>query len=270
MNAEENISKYYQPLKPEDFGEDFGGYWETVKKNLEISVNNLPELWKLFIELDRIFHIELDICSANQEIKKIMALNFYWKSLRHMRASIKLLFSTQLQEALTVLKMSIESVVIARKMIESTHNLTIWVNQNKDENSKREYNKLFVKNMKDNLFPESDKLVSRLHPFWKDYSHLATHSNRDGIDFWLNTYESDNGKIYNIKYTEDKESTIVSCILNALQCMTLIEKLFYREFNDRLKFDIELERIRKKFSIQHNKERKKVIADLKMKMKNEK
>ena len=52
--------------------------------------------------------------------------------------------------------------------------------------------------------------------------------------------------------------------------MTLIEKLFYREFNDRLKFDIELERIRKKFSIQHNKERKKVIADLKMKMKNEK
>lgn len=269
MNDVENISKYYQPLKLGDFGENFGEYWKAINNNLEASVSRLPKLWELFNKLAELFDMGLDLCSTNLNKDKVMPYVFFKLSNRFFIASIKPLFSTQLPEALNTVRMSIESAVIAKKMLDDSKYIIIWNNQNENEEAEKEYKKYFVHNKRKNLFPEEDVIVNQLYNYWQDYSHLATHINKDGMDFWLNIRDSENGMVYNIKYAEDNESYIVSSLISALRCLTLIENLFYKEFNDRLKFDIELERLRDEFSKEHDIERKKIISNFKARKLNE-
>ena len=170
MNAEENISKYYQPLKLEDFGEEFGDYWKTANKNLETSVIRLPKLWKLFNKLEEIYDRGLDLCSTNLSEDKVMPYLFFRLSTRFFLASVKPLFSTQLPESLNTVRMSIESAVIAKKMLDDPKYISICINQNNNEEAEKEYKKYFVYNKRKNLFPEEDGTVNRLYYFWKDYS----------------------------------------------------------------------------------------------------
>ena len=122
MTDEENISRYYQPLKPGDFKENFGDYWKVGNKNLETSVIKLPALWKLFNKLEEIYDRGLDHCSTNLSEEKVMPYLFFKLSNRFFMASIRTLFSAQLPEALNTVRMSIESAVIAKKMLEKHRN----------------------------------------------------------------------------------------------------------------------------------------------------
>ncbi|MCH8305404.1 MAG: hypothetical protein IIB94_09790 [Candidatus Marinimicrobia bacterium] len=258
-------AKYYHPLSYEHFDEQLGEFWKIPNSNFERSVNNLPTLWKLFNNLDTIFHRGLDDCSTNAGVKKVTPLLFFWQSHRYIRASIKPLFSTQLPEALNILRMSIEPAVIGKKMLDNFNSIKIWIEQDKTEDTKKEYNKMFVKNKRNNLFPENDQLLNSLYSYWQDYSNLATHSNKDGTDFWLISSDSDLDKIFNVKYVEHKESIILASLISALSCSEIIEKLFYREFNSRLKLDTELARLRYEFSILLKNERLRIIKKFKLK-----
>ena len=228
-------------------------------------MHNLQTLWKLFNNLDTIFHRGLDDCSTNAGVKKVTPLLFFWQSHRYIRASIKPLFSTQLPEALNILRMSIEPAVIRKKMLDNFNSIKIWNEQDKTDDIKKEYNKMFVKNKMNNLFPENDQLLNSLYSYWQDYSNLATHCNKDGTDFWLISSDSDLDKISNVKYVEHKESIILASLISALSCSEIIEKLFYREFNSRLKLDTELVRLRDEFSILLKNERLRIIKKFKLK-----
>lgn len=261
----EDKSKYFKPLKKEDFDRQLGDYWEIPNKNFERSVINLAVLWKLFNNLDTIFHRGLDDCSTNAGVKNVTPLLFFWQSHRYIRTSIKLLFSTQLPEALNILRMSIEPAVIGKKMLDNFNSVKIWIEQDKTEDTKKEYNKMFVRNKRNNLFPENDQLLNSLYSYWQDYSNLATHTNKDGTDFWLISSDSDLNKIFNVKYVEHKESIILAYLISALRCSEIIEKLFYREFNSRLKLDTGLAQLRDEFSILHKNERLRIIRKFKLK-----
>ncbi|MGH9455155.1 MAG: hypothetical protein ACRD2O_14425, partial [Terriglobia bacterium] len=160
-----------------------------------------------------------------------------------IRVSIELGFSGCLAEARSILRDAIEFVAHAHAMLHDPELQKTWLNKNDGESAREAFKDAFERQKKQGVF----KGLEELHRTWGQLSEIGSHANLNAIYDRFGCVASEKNVKFTINYTGvEPRMWAMSLFSMLLACFTM-ERTLFSDYEDRLKLDDGLVRMRAEF-----------------------
>jgi hypothetical protein len=231
------------PFETQNIPERYREYYKAKRNNFFASIQGFPELWEYYILLDQIWLREIDDLERARDPAHMLPLLLYINTHAKIRVSIELGFSGCLAEARSILRDAIEFVAHAHTMLQDAERQKTWLNKNDGEATLKAFKVVFEDNKKQKLF----KGLDELRKTWGQLSETGPHANLNAICDRLVLVTSDREREFKIKYTgAEPRAWAMSLFSMLLACFTM-ERTLFSDYEERLKLDDGLIRMRDEF-----------------------
>jgi len=250
------------PFEIENIPAEYREYYRAKRSNFFASIQNFPELWKYYLQLDGIWMREFDDLKPPRDPNRSFPLILFFNAHAKMRISIELAFSGCLQEARSILRDAIEYVAHAHRMLSDPALQLVWLGKLDGTVEAKAFQDAFLHCKKENLFVGLDEL----HEKWRELSETGSHATPLAIcDRFVIENSEDGGQNWKLNYSgvESPRRWATSLFTMLLTCFTM-ERILFKDHETRLQFDESLLQMRAKFEIYKERLRKRLIARYKI------
>lgn len=212
---------------------DYREYQRTRRNNCFASMQRLPDLWKVFTELDACWRAGLDDMRRITSADDMLPLSLYIRAHAQTRISADLLFSGCLPEAADLLRTGVESAVHAYRIKHDPSLAAVWL-QKDDVAGRRAYAEAFEKEKKARLF----KSVAGLHHYYTKFSEWS-HATVTSLAFKSELILEPDGDLNCLhQYFETDRKKLRPFITFGLEASAAMESIFFESFSGRLELDV--------------------------------
>jgi hypothetical protein len=236
---------------------EYRKYFIAKRTNYFASIQAFPELWDCFLKLDEIWVREFSDIEQISHSKQFLPLPLFVKSHAQFRIAFELGFSTCIPEAYTIARNAIDAVVIAHKIFREPKLGHLWLDRDKGKKEQKAYHKAFEENKRESLFPKAHGL-KELHEFYAAFSETGTHPTLAAMAMSYGYETNAQGVVWTHNYLEADPKKIALSLQYMLNAFALVEKALYDCFEDRLKLDHELAKMKSEF-VQNQKQSAQLI-----------
>ena len=230
-------------------------YYEARRQNFFASIQGFPELWRMFMALDAIWLREFDDLKPMNDPNRLFPIMVYVSAHAKTRLSIELAFSACLGEARSILRDGIESVAHAHVMLQDPQLQKVWLSKDDGKAEEKAFAEAFLKNKADRLF----KGLKELHDKFGELSETGSHTTLMSMVGRLSFETSSTGMTFNMLYTGMEPAMLETMIFTMLLTCFVKEETFYKDYEDRLKLDPTLSKMRKEFANLKERLRREII-----------
>jgi hypothetical protein len=247
-NNQSQDSDILVPFEQQTFSDDYKRYYSIKRNNLFATIQKFPELWEYYQRLDKIWYREIeDLKPAPRDSQRVFPLMLYINAHAKMRISIELALAGCLAEARSILRDGVECVAHAHFMLSDPKLQRIWLSKNDGQAEQRAFEQAFKHKKLSQLF----KGLGELYEMWGQLSETGSHVTTMSIcDRFKMRKNADGSQEWGIVYSGgmDERTWCLSLFTMLLACFTM-ENTFYKDYEDRLKLDYELVRMRAEFEV---------------------
>jgi hypothetical protein len=240
------------------FPTPYKDYYLTKRNNLFASIQNFSKLWECFMVLDKIFCREFEDMDRATDLYKGFALLLFMNAHAKMRIAMELGLSSCLMEAHSIVRDSIESCAHGYR-IQDPMLLEIWLKRDDGPPAQKAYKKEFWDNKAQGLF----KGLDQLYGLWKQYSEIGSHTNVVSVSERFTQHKTETDVQWMLNYTGTKPDVLAASLAMMLMVFDLMENVIYKVYEDRLKLDDGLDKMRTGFHKEKEIIRQKTMATLK-------
>jgi len=231
------------PFETQNIPQQYREYYKTKRNNFFATVQGFPELWKYYILLDGIWLREFDDLKPARDPSRVFPLLLYFNAHAKIRVSLELGFSGCLAEARSILRDAIEFAAHAHAMLHDSELQKTWLNKNSGEAAEEAFKEAFERHKKQGVF----KGLDELHRTWGQLSELGSHANLNAMCDRFAQVSSKEGVEFRLVYTGvEPRMWAMSLFSMLLACFTM-ERTLFSDYEDRLKLDDGLVRLRADF-----------------------
>jgi hypothetical protein len=249
------------PFEAQNIPKEYLPYYEARRQNFFASIQGFPNLWKMFMALDAIWLREFDDLKPVNDPNRLFPIMVYVSAHAKMRLAMELAFSACLGEARSILRDAIESVAHAHLMLGDPRLQKVWLSKDDGKAEEKAFTEAFLKNKADRLF----KGLKELHEKFGELSETGSHTTLMSMVGRLSFETNSTGMSFNMNYTGTDPAMLEKMIFTMLLTCFVMEETFYKDYEDRLKLDITLMKMRKEFADLKERLRKEIITRHKLK-----
>lgn len=158
-------------------------------------------------------------------------------------------------EAFSVFRDAIESVAHGHKILGDASLLTIWLEKNNGKTQSEAFKDAFERHKKNRLFQGLDEL----YRMWSQFSEFGAHTTVNALSQRFVSNETASQVEWKLNYSGLEAGMWAKCLFWMLLASYLMEKTFFGDFEDRLKFDLDLIHMREEFERQKEQMRQNII-----------
>lgn len=243
------------PFEAKNIPKDYLQYYEARRQNFFASIQGFPHLWKMLMSLDAIWLREFDDLKPVNDPNRLFPIMIYVSAHAKMRLAMELAFSACLGEARSILRDAIESVAHAHFMLGDPKLQKVWLSKDDGKAEEKAFSDAFLKNKADRIF----KGLKELHEKFGELSETGSHTTLMSMVGRLSFESNTTGMSLNMTYTGAEPAMLEIVIFTLLLTCFVMEETFYKDYEDRLKLDINLVKLRKEFAELKERLRKKII-----------
>jgi len=235
--------------------EPYRGYYAAKRNNFFASIEGFTDLWDCFMLSNTIRLREFEdmgkVRDPDRMFPPILSMNGHLKML----IAMELGFSSCLTEAYSILRDAIESVAHGHRLFSDPALQTIWLQKNDGGSAIQDFNREFWYEKEDKLFDG----IPELFKWWKRFSDVGAHTNLNSIVSRFAIQQTPTDVTWRVNYIGVELRVLIPALFEMLLAFHVMEEVFYKDCENRLKLDTGLVDLRTKF--QHGKEelRKKII-----------
>jgi hypothetical protein len=180
------------------------------------------------------------------EVKKMLPGILFMSAHSRFLVALEFAFSCCTSDASNVLRSGIESVAHACKILRHPELAVVWLDKDAGPSQRKAFERAFEKEKRDSLFPPKQGM-GMLYRFWSDWSEIATHSNVSSIGLRFREKETPTHISWGLNYFEVDSANLALFLFSLLVASLHMEDALFRSFQSRLRFDVQLEKMRKQF-----------------------
>jgi hypothetical protein len=251
---EEFLTAFERAKLPPEYKE----HYLAKRQNFHASIEGFPEPWNLYLLLDKIILREFEDIKTRPNPNKLFPLFIYFEAHVKIRASMELALSVCMPEARSILRDGIEFVAHAHHMLKDPELQKTWLSKNEAADA---FTAAFEANKKTGLFNG----LEELHKRWGELSETGAHATINAVCQRFVQTENSEGINFQWNYCG------VDVKMWALEVFTMIttffkmEKTLFLDYEERLKLDETLLRMRKEFDVRKEILRRKLIVHYELK-----
>jgi hypothetical protein len=242
-----NDEKVLLPFEESKLCGKYRDYLITKRKNYEVLLRDLPELWDCFLALDEVWMRGLSDMETNHVPSRALITSFFRSAHGNIRIAFELAFSTAINQAFNIMRTSIDAAVIAHKIHREPKLAAVWLQKDRGPLEKKAYKQAFETHRQKSMFPQEHGLAD-LYKFYCAYSDWGVHPGLPAIAIRNKTETKGNQHILHFTYLEADPERIPSFVWMILKPSALVEATFFNCFEQRLKLDVDLLRMRYVFA----------------------
>lgn len=251
---EEFLTRFERENIPSEYKE----HYLAKRQNFHTSIQGFPELWNLYILLDKIILREFADLTTRPDLKTLFPLFLYFEAHVKIRASMELALSVCMPEARSILRDGIEFVAHAHHMLKDPELQKTWLSKNDEAKA---FTAAFEKNKKTGLFDGLDTL----HKKWGELSETGAHATINAVSQRYVQTQDEKGINFQWNYCGiDPQAWALEIFAMVLTFFDM-EKTLYTDYEDRLKLDDALLRMHQKFDVRKETLRGKLIQRFNLK-----
>jgi len=224
------------PVEMRVIPEHYRVYYMTKLNNFFASVQAASDLWRYFQLLDKNFLSAFDDLGIATDVNRMFPLALFFNAHAKIRVSIELAFSRCMEEARSVLRDALEAAVYAYYMVSDPQLQKIWLSKDDGPAEANAFRQAFEKEKKDRLF----KGLPELYIQWGRLCETGAHATPQAIASRFHVNESDKDINYRLNYTGVEDRAWEPEVFTMLLTVSLLEKLVYERYKDRLQLDVAL------------------------------
>ena len=237
---------------------EYKQHYLAKRQNFHTSIQGFPELWNLYLLLDKIILREFDDLTTRPDLKKLFPLFLYFEAHVKIRASMELALSVCLPEARSILRDGIEFVAHAHHMLKDPELQKTWLSKNEEAEA---FKKAFEKDKQTGLFNGLDELYRR----WGELSETGAHATINAVSQRYVQTEDDKGINFRWNYCGVDVQPWALEVFTMVTTFFKMEETLFLNYKDRLKLDDTLLRMRREFEERKETLRRKLIAHFELK-----
>ena len=237
---------------------EYKQHYFAKRQNFHASIQGFPELWNLYLLLDKIILREFEDLTMRPDLKKLFPLFLYIEAHVKIRASMELALSVCLPEARSILRDGIEFVAHAHHMLKDPELQKTWLNKNEEAEA---FKAAFEKDKKAGLFNGLDEL----HTKWGELSETGAHATINAVCQRYVQTEDDKGINFRWNYCGVDVQPLVLELFTMVTTFFKMEETLFLDYEDRLKLDDILLGMRRDFETRKETLRRKLIAHFELK-----
>jgi len=222
--------------------QDYREYYATKRNNFFAIIQNFSELWDLYLRLDAVWLRAFGDLKVARDLARTFPLLLYFNAHAKIRVAMELAFTGCMSEARSILRDAVEFVAHAHWMLTDPELQKTWLNKNDDEAALKAFKDEFEHAKKDRLF----KGLDELHKTWRELSETGSHANINAtVDRFVQVTDDKNIE-FRLNYTgvENQQMWEMMIFTMLLTCSTM-ENVFFGDYEDRLKLDDTLMKMRR-------------------------
>jgi hypothetical protein len=181
-------------------------------------------------------------------------LMLYFNAHAKMRIAMELAFSGCMAEARSILRDAIEFVAHAHAMLKDAELQKIWLSKNDDKAALEEFKDAFERHKQAGIF----KGLDELHRVWGQLSETGSHATLNAMCDRFVYVTSDEHIEFRLNYAGLELRTWALSLFSMLLTSFTMEQTLFNDYDDRLKLDDELRRMRNEFEISKERVREKM------------
>jgi hypothetical protein len=228
------------PFERQNFPSEYKEYYQVKRGNLFASIQRFGEMWKYYMDLDKIWLRECDDLENSRDPGRIFPLMLFINAHAKIRISIELAFSGCMSEARSILRDGVEFVAHAHAMLNDSSLQKVWLSKNEE---KKAFERAFEHHKKSGVF----KGLEELHKVWGQLSDQGAHANLNAICDRFAVTESDTEVQWRLKYSGLEEKVWATSLFSLLLTSFKMEETLFKDYETRLQFDEGLMRMRSDF-----------------------
>jgi hypothetical protein len=159
------------PFEQQNIPVEYKEYYLIKRGNFFSSIQRFPEMWKYYMDLDKIWMREFEDLKAKPDPSRIFPLMLFINAHAKIRVSIELAFCGCMAEARSILRDAVEFVAHAHAMLSDPDLQRVWLSKNEE---KEAFEAAFERHKKKGVF----KGLEELHEVWGQLSEFRGISNR--------------------------------------------------------------------------------------------
>jgi len=237
------------PFEENHLRGEYRTYFITKRTNYFATLHTFAPLWNCYLGLDEIWEREFSDLQRITKPGQLLPIKLFSNCHAQFRVAFELGFSTCIGEAWNIVRSSIETAVQAHKIWRQPKLASVWIKKHDGPQEEKAYKAAFEFYKKESLFPVEHGL-RELYAYYGDYSELGTHSTISALAVRHSIEIDDKDVSWRHECLETKPERIASFLFTMLTPCALVEKAFFNCFDSRLKFDVELMRMRDVFAQQ--------------------
>ena len=260
MTSPPNPSNLLTKFEQETMREPYREYYATKRNNFFASVQGFRPLWDCFMLANDIWIREFADMRTVLDPSRMFPLNLFMNAHAKMLVSMELAFSGCIPEAHSILRDAIESVAHGHRLFSDPELQKIWVQRNDDDAATDAFRDAFWHSKAEKLFDG----IPELHKLWSQFSDSGSHTNINSILLRFVVQESSTHVEWKMNYTGVEKDIWIKVLFEMLLVFHLMEKVFHKDCEGRLKLDTDLNRLRTKFQRDKEALRCQIIAAFKI------
>ena len=250
-----NDSDLLTPFEQRTLVEPYKGFYAAKRNNFFASLQGFPDLWDAFMRLNAIWMRESEDMGTVTETSKMFPLTLFMNGHVKMLVAIELGFSSCLTEAYSLIRDAIESVAHGNRVLADPNLRTVWFSKNDGSTAEENFKSEFWYAKEAKLFDGLPKLLK----LWKRFSEIGAHTNLNSIVTRFVIEETPQHVTWKLNYTGVELRTLVPALFEILLVFEQLEEVLYKNFEARLKLDVQLTSLREKFQHEREALRRKII-----------
>jgi hypothetical protein len=228
----------------ENLPDPFRAYYSVKRQNLLANIQGFKVLFDAFMLLDKILAREFEDMMPSAQPTRMFPVLVFVNAHAKMRVAFELAFSSCIPEAHSIVRDAIESVAHGHRLLSEPELIRVWLQNGEDEAATTAFKEAFWHDKEQRLFSGLDEL----YRLWKQFSEFGSHTNVRSITHRFVVEETPKHVGWRMNYTGLKPETLLPVLFEMLLVFFVMEEVFYKDCSDRLKLDIELNDMRKRFN----------------------
>lgn len=251
---EEFLTRFERENIPAEYKE----HYLAKRQNFHASIQGFPELWSLYLLLDKIILREFEDLTTRPDLKKLFPLFLYFEAHVKIRASMEIALSACMPEARSILRDGVEFVAHAHHMLKDPELQKTWLSKNEEMQA---FKKAFERDKKTGLFDGLDELYAK----WGELCETGSHATINAVCQRYIQTEDEKGINFRWNYCGAEPQAWALETFTMVLTFFVMEKTLYSDYEDRLKLDDILHQMRRKFDVRKERLRKKLIDRFELK-----
>lgn len=230
------------------------------RQNLFATIQAFPKMWGCYLLLDKVWMREFDDLKTIRDPNHMFPLILFINAHSKIRVAFELALSCCLGEARAVLRDAIESAAHGRLIARDPGLLKVWLDKDQGKAEAEAFKRAFERNKKAKLFDGLDEL----HHFYSQFSEFGAHATVSSLSERFVASKTPTTVEWKLNYFMLEPKRLAMSAFSLLLACDLIEKAFFALFEDRLRFDTDLARMRGEFEQRKELARRDIISQCKI------
>jgi hypothetical protein len=198
------------------------------------------DLWRYYQLLDKILLDAFEDMDILHDANRMVPLALFFNAHAKIRIGIELAFTRCMEEARSIMRDAIETSVYAHYMHSDPNLQKIWLNKDDGLQAAKDFSQAFEKDKKTKLF----KGVPELYDRWGQLCETGAHSTPQAIVSRFKIKDAGKDVHYRLNYTGVEDRVWEPETFTLLLTVSMLERLVFEDYEDRLKLDARLVRNR--------------------------